>query len=127
MGAKFFLPAQVRIVQLLSDLIRPPFTVRARKLAVMISAWDLVRDQHLTPDQWLAKNMPLAHQFLRTNGQSFVYRVYGVSAQGVSLDDSRGVEEIGKLPASRRVEIVGHGDAEHDLTAPLVWLMSAEE
>lgn len=122
-----FLPDQVRIVQLLSDLIRPPFTLRARKLVVIISAWDLVRDQHLTPDQWLAKNMPLAHQFLRTNGQSFVYRVYGVSAQGVSLDDSPGVEEIGKLPASRRVEIVGHGDAEHDLTAPLVWLMSAEE
>lgn len=122
-----FLPAQVRVVQLLSDLIRSPFTQRSRKLALLISAWDLVRDQGNSPDQWLAGNMPLVHQFLRTNGQSFSHRVYGVSAQGVSLDDSDAVDTIAKLPASRRIQIVGHDDGEHDLTAPLVWLMSAEE
>lgn len=122
-----FLPAQVRVVQLLSDLLRPPFTYRTRKLAFLISAWDLVRDQGHTPQQWLARNMPLVHQFLRTNGMSFTYQVYGVSAQGVRLDDDVAVDGATKIAPSRRVQIVGHDGEEHDLTAPLVWLMSAEE
>lgn len=126
-----FLPSQVRVVQLLSDLTRPPFTYRTRKLAFLISAWDLVSDQGLTSDEWLARNMPLVHQFLRTNGKSFTHRVYGVSAQGVSLEDNAAVDVAASLTPSRRIQIVGDDDDDddglHDLTAPLVWLMSAEE
>lgn len=122
-----FLPAQVRVVQLLSDLLRPPFTYRSRKLAFMISAWDLVRDQGHTPEKWLAKNMPLVDQFLRTNGMSFTYQIYGISAQGVRLDDNVAVDSATKIVPSRRVQIVRQDGEGHDLTAPLVWLMSAEE
>ncbi|MEB2870951.1 TRAFAC clade GTPase domain-containing protein [Pseudomonas rhizosphaerae] len=122
-----FLPAQVRVVQLLSDLLRPPFNHRSRKLAFMISAWDLVRDQGHSPEQWLAKNMPLVDQFLRTNGMSFTYQVYGISAQGVRLDDDAAVDDATKMVPSRRVQIVRHDGEGHDLTAPIVWLMSAEE
>lgn len=122
-----FLPAQVRIVQLLSDLLRPPFTYRARKLALLISAWDLVRDQGHTPEQWMARTMPLVDQFLRTNGMSFTHKVYGVSAQGVRLDDDVAVDGATKITPSRRVQIVGRDGEGHDLTAPLVWLMSAAE
>ncbi|BBU06976.1 TRAFAC clade GTPase domain-containing protein [Aeromonas salmonicida] len=121
------LPAQVRIVQLLSDLLRPPFTYRTRKLALLISAWDLVRDQGSTPEQWLARTMPLVSQFLRTNGISFTHKVYGVSAQGIRLDDDAAVDGATKIAPSRRVQIVGHDGEGHDLTAPLVWLMSAAE
>ena len=32
-------PGQVRIVQLLSDFLRPPFAPRKRRLAVILSAW----------------------------------------------------------------------------------------
>lgn len=122
-----FLPAQVRVVQLLSDFLRPPFTYRTRKLALLISAWDLVRDQGHTPEQWLARNMPLVDQFLRTNSMSFTHQVYGVSAQGVRLDDDVAVDDATKIAPSRRVQIVRHDGDGHDLTAPLVWLMSAEE
>lgn len=122
-----FLPAQVRVVQLLSDLLRPPFTYRTRKLAFMISAWDLVRDQGRTPEQWLAKNMPLADQFLRTNRMSFTYQVYGISAQGVRLEDNVAVDGATKIVPSRRVQIVRHDGEGHDLTVPLAWLMSTEE
>lgn len=121
------LPAQVRIVQLLSDFIRPPFTPRSRRLAIMISAWDLTRGMKLTPRQWLAANMPLVEQFLRANGDSFKHQVYGVSAQGVNLEDQPAVGEAAKLTPSRRIQIVGPEDEGHDLTAPLVWLMSAGE
>lgn len=122
-----YAPAQVKIVQLLSDFLRAPFTSRRRRLALMISAWDLARDQHLTPDAWLAVNMPLVDQFLRSNPELFEHRVYGLSAQGVKLDDDDAVEEIADITPSKRIQIVGKDiDAnEHDLTRPLVWLMSA--
>lgn len=120
------IPAQVRVVQLLSDLQRPPFEPRRRRLAIMVSAWDLTRGSDLHPTEWLAAKMPLVDQFLRTNGQSFEHRVYGVSAQGVRLDDDAAVDKAAKLTPSRRIEIVGPEGAGHDLTSPLVWLMSAE-
>ena len=119
-------PAQVRVVQLLSDLQRAPFEPRRRQIAVMISAWDLTRGSGLSPVEWLAAKMPLVDQFLRANGHSFEHRVYGVSAQGVRLDDAAAVGEAAKLTPSRRIEIVGSEGAEHDLTSPLVWLMPAK-
>mgnify|MGYP003601449518 CR=1 FL=1 len=122
-----YAPAQVKIVQLLSDFIRPPFTYRRRRLALMISAWDLARDQHLTPENWLTANMPLVDQFLRSNSELFEHRVYGLSAQGVKLDDDAAVDEISDVTPSKRIQIVGPDTDtnEHDLTSPLVWLMSA--
>ena len=118
--------AQVRIVQLLSDLQRTPFKPRHRRLAVMVSAWDLTRGSGLSAAEWLAAKMPLVDQFLRANSPSFEHRVYGVSAQGVQLNDFVAVGEAAKLTPSRRIEIVGPESAGHDLTLPLVWLMSTE-
>lgn len=116
-------PGQVRIVQILSDLFRSPFVARARRLAVIISAWDLVTPS-LTPERWLATNMPLVDQFLRTNGEFFASRIYGVSAQGVRLDDQEAVAAATRLPASHRISVVGPTGRDHDITGPLVWLMS---
>ncbi|NGE93737.1 hypothetical protein [Morganella morganii] len=121
------LPAQVKIVQLLSDLVRPPFAPRSRRVAVLISAWDLTRNMSLTPTQWLAANMPLVEQFLRANSNFFEHQVYGVSAQGVDLKDDSAVDEVAKLTPSRRIQIVGPEGEGHDLTEPLVWLMSGDE
>lgn len=119
-------PPQVRIVQLLSDLLRGPFEPRQRRLAVIISAWDLTRGMTLSPREWLAVQMPLVDQFLRTNGASFVNEVYGVSAQGVDLNDHAAVDQATTLQASHRILIVGPEGEGHDLTAPLVWLMARE-
>lgn len=121
------LPAQVRIVQILSDLLRPPFNPRCRRLAVLISAWDLTRGMELAPRQWLAVHMPLVDQFLRANETSFKHQVYGVSAQGVNLEDAPAVDEIARLTPSKRIQIAGPESEGHDLTVPLVWLMSADE
>lgn len=117
-------PPQVRIVQLLSDLLRPPFESRPRRLCVVISAWDLVAGMGLTPSEWLAKTMPLVNQFVRMNGDWFQHVVYGVSAQGLSLADSEAVDRAADLEPSRRVRIVGPEGEGHDLTEPLLRLMS---
>lgn len=122
-----FVPAQVRIVQLLSDLLANPFQSRPRRLAVIVSAWDMVAALGLSPEQWLATHMPLAYQFLTTNRQFFDSRIYGVSAQGVDLSNSDAVDEAADLPEhSSRIRIVGPDGEGHDLTLPLVWLMAQE-
>ncbi|WP_368734935.1 hypothetical protein [Pantoea sp. GbtcB22] len=118
------LPAQVKIVQLLSDMIRPPFVPLKRRIAIMISAWDLVRDMQMAPADWLAKHMPLVAQFLRANKSFFESQIYGVSAQGVSLKDHTAVNDVAQRSPSQRIQIVGPLSEGHDLTEPLVWLMS---
>jgi hypothetical protein len=92
-------------------------------MAVIISAWDLV-PEGLTPDRWLSTQMPLVHQFLKANRDHFTTTLYGVSAQGVKLDNAEAVKEAAKLTSSDRIRIVGPDGEERDLTIPLVWLMS---
>jgi hypothetical protein len=121
------LPAQVKVVQLLSDLLRPPFTPRVRNIAILVSAWDLTGSMSLAPREWLATQMPLVDQFLRANVNYFKHQVYGVSAQGVNLEDDKAVDEATKLAPSKRIKIVGANGEGHDLTEPLVWLLSADK
>ncbi|MCK1384442.1 hypothetical protein [Bradyrhizobium sp. 21] len=119
-------PVQVRIVQILSDLLRSPFAPRKRQLVVILSAWDVVASTMQTPSGWLAANMPLVDQFLQTNDDSFSAQIYGVSAQGVSLDNSEAVDRAAKLPPSHRISIIGPSRSGHDITEPLAWLISTK-
>ena len=120
------LPPQVRLVQLLSDLLRAPFKPRRRRLAVLVSAWDLTSGMGLKPAEWLAAEMPLVDQFLKTNADAFDHQVYGVSAQGLSLGDETAIDAAAQLVSSRRIQVVDEDGDSHDLTSPLVWLMSAQ-
>jgi hypothetical protein len=120
-------PEQVRLVDLLQFLLRPPFLRRQRRLAVVVSAWDAVHARHkLTPDQWLARELPFLHQFLANNVESFEVRVYGVSAQGGDVAGGQRPALLRQTP-SGRVECVGPGADPHDLTAPLLWLTAGDD
>jgi hypothetical protein len=112
---------QVRLVDLLQFLLRPPFVRRQRRLAVVVSAWDVVLEPKPPPEQWLARERPLLHQFLTNNPESFTFRVYGVSAQGGDVTGDQRTELVRQTP-SKRIKCVGRGADPHDLTAPLVWL-----
>jgi hypothetical protein len=114
-------PEQVRLVDLLQFLLRPPFLRHQRRLAIVVSAWDVVLAPKPTPEQWLARELPFLHQFLANNPESFDVRVYGVSAQGGDVAGDQRTALLQQTP-SRRIECVGPGAGPHDLTAPLVWL-----
>jgi hypothetical protein len=117
------IPSQVRIVQMLSDLQRAPFDVRTRRLAVIISAWDLMLQSGMSPSAWIAGNMPLLDQFLKANSGCFESRIYGVSAQGIDLGKPAEVDLASKRNPSEKIVIVHGAARDHDITAPLVWLM----
>lgn len=114
-------PEQVQLVELLQFLISPPFMRRRRRLALVVSAWDTVGGPKPTPDEWLGRELPLLHQFLRSNAAFFETRVYGVSAQGGDVKGDQRADLLKLLP-SERIECVGDGVVPHDLTAPLLWL-----
>jgi hypothetical protein len=114
-------PQQTRLVDLLQFLLRPPFFRRRRRVAVIVSAWDVVPLPRLSPSDWLARELPLLSQFLQTNSKSFEWRAYGISAQGGDVSGRQKIELLRKVPSSRIV-CVGDGTTEHDITAPLLWL-----
>jgi hypothetical protein len=118
-------PEQVRLVDLLQFLLVPPFSRRCRRLAVIISAWDVLPEPKVQPSEWLAREMPLLDQFLKNNPDSFEVRTYGVSAQGgnVTGDAKTGLL---KLSPSERIQCDGPHAGAHDLTAPLVWLSGGD-
>ncbi|MCS6295965.1 MAG: hypothetical protein H8K09_07020 [Nitrospira sp.] len=75
-------PTQVQLVELLQiiagrDYFSPPF-----RLAVVISAWDLIGATSKSPDDWISSELPLLNQYLTSNRTSFEVAYYGLSAQG---------------------------------------------
>jgi hypothetical protein len=116
------IPEQVRLVELLQFLQRPPFRRGRRKLAVIVSAWDVLPEPSPSPEQWLCRELPFMHQFLATNSSSFESRVYGVSAQGGNVR-SGDREVLARMIPSERIKCVGPDVANHDLTSPILWLM----
>lgn len=125
---------QVKLVDLLQFLSERPHNGKALRLAVMISAWDLVEKAHaeksplakelpIDPEEFLAKHWPLLKQFLDNNSDQFVTRVFGVSARGGgdSADESKRLTAIDC--ASDRVTLRDGNDVSHDLTRPIRWLL----
>ncbi|CAE6816530.1 hypothetical protein R75461_05897 [Paraburkholderia nemoris] len=116
------MPEEALLVELLQILNRRPRVPTARAIAVIVSAWDVVEEQDVSPEQWLEQHRPMVWQYLRNNDDLWSIRVYGVSAQGGKLPDEQKALQA-KIPGER-VQIVGHGAQPHDLTAPIDWLMT---
>ncbi len=117
-------PAQVKLVELLQFTNAAPFLRSLRRIAVIVSAWDVVQPQNIQPAEWLERELPLLHQFLIANPECFIFQVYGVSAQGGDVKSEKHVL-ADKVP-SVRIQCIGPETEPHDLTSPIAWLMSSE-
>ena len=123
-------PTQVQLVDMLRCLQAPPLDVGPRKLAVVLSAWDKVEDDEVSPERFLELNLPLLHQYLAhglATGWSLC--TFGVSAQGAEYDDVEGAPSAEadrmrdmEVP-SQRIKVVVGDATSHDLTEPLNWLL----
>jgi len=114
-------PEQVQLVELLQFLQQPPFEIRKRRVVVLVSAWDLMVGSQCAPAQWLARELPLLHQFLVTNSDSFESRIYGVSAQGGDVTGEQR-KDLLRMTPSERICCIGPEPHTDDLTDPIVWL-----
>jgi hypothetical protein len=118
------MPEEVKVVEFLQVANRRPLQEKKRKIGVLVSAWDVVPvAESDEPEKWFRSNRPMLAQFLDANSNLWELRVYGVSAQGGKLPEQK--EKLERISCqSKRIQIVGDDVAEHDLSAPLHWLMS---
>ncbi|TSJ83290.1 TRAFAC clade GTPase domain-containing protein [Chitinimonas sp. BJB300] len=123
-------PTQVQLVDILQCLQLPPLYVGPRRLAVILSAWDKVENDGVSPERFLKLNLPLLYQYLEGGlGEGWKMRVFGVSAQGADYDreggepnaDAERMREI-EVP-SHRIRVVAKDAESHDLTEPVYWLL----
>jgi len=103
-------PTAVQVVEMLQMLRCNALRSPAKRLAIMLSAWDKVEEEGLDPEAFLARELPLLDQYLRQSDGGREFRVYGLSAQGGDYEPNlREGEKIdpdlkAKVDASRRID-----------------------
>ncbi len=109
---------QIQLVELLQFVYFLQTATTRPRVAIIISAWDLVREAVL-PISWVERRLPLLHQFLVANADSVLFRVYGVSAVGGDLE--KDIVRLRDEPfPSKRIKVVDQTlESNHDLTAPI--------
>jgi ABC-type dipeptide/oligopeptide/nickel transport system ATPase subunit len=118
-------PTQVQLVELLQFVAYLRSTIKAPRVAVIVSAWDLVRDP-IVPASWLESHFPLLFQFLVANADTVPFRVYGVSALGGDLEKDLKQLQDQAVPSHRIRVIDSNLPAHSDLTAPIRFLLALD-
>jgi hypothetical protein len=123
-------PTQVQVVALLQFLMSGSLGVGARRLAVLISAWDEVEGEGMEPEEVLSVKLPLLDQYLRNGRDPWAWKVWGLSAQGGVYEDQDKDERIAATEALREIErpsdrirLVDGKAVSSDVTLPLDWLI----
>lgn len=115
--------SQAQLVDLLQLVLHRQKIREGRRVAIIVSAWDVLGDEERTPRQWLSDALPLFTQFLSANESNlFELEIYGVSAIGGDLEKDR--EALLEKRPSERLIVVGRGERAHDITAPIGWLLA---
>jgi len=123
-------PTQVQVVDLLQMLMSEELEVGPRRLAILISAWDKVEDEGLTPRELVASKLPLLDQYLKNGRDPWTWHIWGMSAQGGVYEDpekQQKFDETDRLRdlsrASDRIKVVHGSNVTTDITAPIAWLV----
>jgi hypothetical protein len=117
---------QVQLVDILQILLQLRNERSPLRLAVIISAWDLVRSK-IPPSIWLDGRLPLLSQFVKANPDRIVADVFGISAQGGDLSaDLAALEKIA-VPATRCIAVRGVTLEPVSIGAPLSFLVSEND
>lgn len=116
------LPHQAKLVELLQFLLER--TQRKLRVAVVVSAWDLVEDLGKTPHTFISRELPLLQQFLEANDDRLEHAVFGVSAQGGDITDASEKQSLLELDdALKRIKVRQDHDSGQDITKPIAWLL----
>lgn len=113
------LPTQAKLVELLQFLLE--LADHRLRVAVVVSAWDLVEHLQQSPRDYVSRRMPLLRQFLVANDDVFDHAVFGVSAQGGELPDDK--SKLRELDPLKRIRVCHESANDHDITKPLAWLL----
>lgn len=115
------MPEETNVVEFLQVMNRRPLVPRQRRMAVIVSAWDVAEASELAPAAWLEVNRPMLAQFLSGNAHLWEVQVFGVSAQGGVLPRDRAA--LRGMKPGEKAKVVGPSALPHDLSAPIRWIM----
>ncbi len=129
---------QAKLVDLLQFIAETDPRQQPLRVAVMISAWDLVEnapqlgprsasETPKNPELFLARRWPLLDQFLHSHTETFRFRVFGVSARGGGNTEQDIVRLTNFVHPSDRVILVDGTHRSSDLTRPVRWLLGLLE
>jgi GTPase SAR1 family protein len=113
---------QVQLVDILQLLMRLRQTETKMRVAIVISAWDVVKAK-IPPAVWLERRLPLLSQYVRANPDKMASDVFGVSAQGGDLTADRVSLLHASVPSSRCYVVRGSSLDRMPITAPLQFLL----
>lgn len=113
-------PTQVQLVGVLQQILSKA-NKQPLRIALVVSAWDLIKNTFQSPEFWLQEQLPLLNQFLVSNQESFMFTVLGVSAQGGKLPED--AEKLLEMPDhTKRIELIHNGETSTDITLPIWWM-----
>ncbi len=117
-------PTSTILVELL-QFIHKLSVVESFRVAVIVSAWDLVAQQHpgMMPESWVRERLPLLQQYLDSNREALPSKIYGVSAQGGDYAASKN-DLLRMVDATNRIKIVAADYSGKDLTRIVHWVVS---
>lgn len=124
-------PTAVQIVEILQMLRCDALRAPTRRLAIVLSAWDKVEDEGLSPEALLDRDLPLLDQYLRNGRDAWEFRIYGLSAQGGDYEregEAEGGDRRERVAAIREIDEPSSRirllspDLSTDLTEPVAWL-----
>lgn len=116
------LPHQAKLVELLQFLLER--TQRRLRVAVVVSAWDLVESLGRPPHAFISRELPLLQQFLEANDDLLEHAVFGVSAQGGDITVASEKQSLLELDdALKRIKVRQDQDTGQDITKPIAWLL----
>lgn len=116
----------VDLLQFVAEIRQIPLRV-----AVAISAWDLVEnapseianEMPKNPASFLVKRWPLLNQFLESNSETFPNRTFGVSARGGGHTPEEISRLTGLINPRERIILVDGEHRSNDLTRPVSWIL----
>ena len=128
-----FATTQVKLVDMLQLFRAPPINIGLRRIAIILSLWDKVAVEGRSPEDFLTEKLPLLSQYLHSGADGWIWRVYGVSAQGGDYEKENETPTPGLRAAidtliafdvpSKRISVVSGSTVSHDLTEPIAWLL----
>ena len=98
---------QVQLIELLQFIAMQEYFRPQFKLAVVVSAWDLLAALRTDPAKWFSDQLPMLRQYFDSNSYLFQTYIYGLSAQGAQYPSwrfDRGDIKNQKAFADRLVE-----------------------
>ncbi len=119
-------PTQIKLVDLLQIFLSITKRDHALRVSLILSAWDLFSERDFTPRHFVKSRLPLLNQYFVANEDILSTKIFGVSAQGGSLETEQECIDLSEkfYNPAQRVIVQVENSVSNDLTLPLKWILS---